>query len=154
MTPELISGSTLDIDEAELRAFALSVLLREGLDETAAVSIDFVSAGTIAELNEQHMGRTGPTDVLSFPIEDAVPGTAPVRTEHGPPLELGDVVVCADIVERNAAEFGVSLRSELHLMVVHGVLHILGWDHESDAEAKVMEAREAEHLSRVGLKRR
>lgn len=153
MIPGLASSS-VDINEGELRAFAVAVLHREGLDETALVSIDFVSVDKIAELNEQHMGGTGPTDVLSFPIEDAMPCTPPVRVEDGPPLDLGDVVLCADIVARNADEFGVSLRSELHLMVVHGVLHILGWDHETDAEAKVMEIREAEHLSHVGLKRR
>lgn len=154
MTPGLTVPDTVGVDEDELRTFSAAVLSHEGLDDTASVSVMFVDEATMADLNLRHMGKTGATDVLSFPIEDAVPGTPPVRAAGGPDLELGDIVLCLDIVQRHATDFGVSLRSELHLMVVHGVLHILGWDHETELEAERMEAREAEHLSRAGMERR
>jgi probable rRNA maturation factor len=100
------------------------------------------------------MGKSGPTDVLSFPIEDAEPGRPPVRTPDGPPLALGDVVVCPEVVAANAEAYGVTFDDELHLMICHGVLHILGWDHQTDAQAHAMEQREAEHLATIGRVRR
>lgn len=154
MRTDVADADTATVETAELRAFALSVLGHEGLDETATVSIELVSPETMAGLNKEHMGIDGATDVLSFPIEDASPGHPPVRLPGGPRLELGDVVLCLEVIERHALDHGVSLQSELHLMVVHGVLHILGWDHQTDTEAEHMEKREAEHLSRAGLERR
>ena len=89
------------------------------------VAIEFVDAGRIAELNAQHRGKSGPTDVLSFPVD----GTA---ATDGAPRELGDVVICAEHTE------------DLHEAIVHGVLHLVGMDHETDAGE--MEAVQAELL--------
>jgi probable rRNA maturation factor len=100
------------------------------------------------------MGTTGPTDVLSFPIEDASPGHPPQTLDGGPPLVLGDIFICTDVVDTHATEYEVSFDEELYLMVVHGVLHILGWDHTDDLEATAMESREATHLAKVGRTRR
>ena len=72
----------------------------------------------------------------------------------GPPLELGDIVISADVVAMHADTYDVSFEDELHLMVCHGLLHILGWDHQTDAEAHAMEAREAQHLATIGRTRR
>ena len=105
-----------------------------------------IPVGEMAELNEAHRGKQGPTDVLSFTIDDgeAVEGSA------GSVVLLGDIVICPAVAAANAREHEVSLEAELELLVVHGCLHLLGWDHEVDAEAEAMEAREAEHLGRFG----
>ena len=154
MTVDIVESQAVDTDLASLSQFADATLAREGLDTEAHVTITFVSPDDIAILNERHMGKSGPTDVLSFPIEDAIPGCPPQRTPDGPPLELGDIVISADVVAARAAAEGVSFDDELHLMVCHGLLHILGWDHQTDAEAIAMEAREADHLATVGRTRR
>ena len=73
--------------------------------------------------------------------------------QGGPPVNLGDVVIAPAYVTRSAEERGVDVENELGLMVVHGILHLLGWDHQDDSQAEDMERREAELLKRVGLRR-
>ncbi len=127
----------------------------EGLAE---VSLIFADEPTIADLNQQFMGREGPTDVLSFPIDaDAEPsGRVPDAGGSGPgeppapeiPQLVGDVIICPAVAARNALEHEVSFDDELALLIVHGVLHLRGWDHAIDEEAERMEARERELLAR------
>lgn len=147
------SGSP-DIDENALAGFAASVLVAQEVDDESSVVIQFVDDETIAALNEEHMGKLGPTDVLSFPIEDAAPGSPPIRMEDAPPLDLGDIFISTNVVAQHATEFEVSFSDELHLMVCHGLLHLLGWDHVTDADAKAMERRESELLATIGIERR
>ncbi len=143
-----------DIDEPAIREYVTSILTTEGISHDASLSITFVSNEDIADLNERFMGKTGPTDVLSFPIEDASPDTPPMPAPGGPPLELGDIFICLEVVEVHADEYGVPFTDELFLMVTHGVLHILGWDHHNDADALAMESREARYLETIGRTRR
>lgn len=135
---------------ANLVRFAELVLIEEGLPPDTGVSLTMVDEDTIAELNLAHLGRSGPTDVLSFPIEDAAPGRPPLPEDAGPPLELGDVFIAPGVVRANARRDGVVFEDELTLMVVHGMLHLLGWDHVADDDAAAMEKREGELLSLVG----
>jgi probable rRNA maturation factor len=134
------------------------VLTARGVKGETEVSLLFVDEDAMAALNEQFLGKSGPTDVLSFPIEDepgptgrspdlggSGPGTSP---EEGALTLLGDVVICPAVAARNAEEHEVSLDDELALLVVHGLLHLLGLDHEDDAEAERMEAMEQELLTR------
>jgi probable rRNA maturation factor len=117
----------------------------------------FVDEKTIAELNEKFMGKSGPTDVLSFPIDDGPPdsGRVPDGGSSGPgdtgePEEtvslLGDVVICPKVAHERAADHAGTYEDELALLLVHGLLHLLGMDHDEDEEAVVMEARERELL--------
>jgi len=138
-------------------------LCRAALEEElvkppAEVSLIFCTEATIADLNEQFMGKTGPTDVLSFPI-DAEPqptGRVPDAGGSGPgeppdeeiPQLVGDIVLCPTVAARNASEHECSLEDEIALLIVHGVLHLRGWDHMIDDEAERMEAREREILAR------
>ena len=135
------------------------VLVARGVKGETEVSLLFVDEDAIAALNEQFLGRSGPTDVLSFPIEDEPDrsgrspdegGTGPGSGEpdSGRLRLLGDVVICPAVAARNAVEHEVSLEDELALLVVHGLLHLLGLDHEDDAEAERMEALEQELLTR------
>jgi len=134
----------------ELLRFAELVLADEGLDDETGVALVLIDEQQMAELNEAHMGREGPTDVLSFPIESATPGSPPQRAIGGPPIELGDIFIAPSVVRRNAERQGVEFADELALMVVHGLLHLLGWDHEVEDEAVRMERRESDLLARIG----
>ncbi|MHB1709961.1 MAG: rRNA maturation RNase YbeY [Acidimicrobiales bacterium] len=138
---------------------ARSVLAAEGIVSDTEVSLLFIDEQSIAALNQRFLDKSGPTDVLSFPIEDEVErsgrspdqgGTGPgsVDAESDRLLLLGDVVICPAVAARNAAEHGVSLDDELALLVVHGLLHLLGMDHVADAEAERMERREQQLLAR------
>jgi probable rRNA maturation factor len=137
---------------------ARSVLEAEGIVNETEVSLLFVDEATIASLNERFLSKEGPTDVLSFPIENESDrggrspdegGTGPGSVEPtGHLLLLGDVVICPAVAARNAVDHGVSFDDEIALLVVHGILHLLGMDHEVDDEAGRMERREQQLLSR------
>ena len=138
---------------------ARAVLEAEGIVSDTEVSLLFVDEATIASLHERFLDKQGPTDVLSFPIEDEADrsgrspdegGTGPgsIEPDTGRLLLLGDVVICPAVAARNADDHGVSLDDELALLVVHGILHLLGMDHEIEAEAERMERREQQLLAR------
>lgn len=142
------------VELTELRGLAETILRDEGYPETAEVTILLVSDDEMAGYNERFLDRDGPTDVLAFPLEELIPGVVPDVNPHGPPLVLGDVLIAPSYVRRNAAEIGVGYEDEIALMVTHGVLHLLGYDHESDEDAQRMEDRERHLLSLVGRERR
>jgi probable rRNA maturation factor len=144
----------VQVDTAEVGSIARHVLASEGYPESAELSIILVSVDEIAGYNARFMGREGPTDVLAFPLEQFAPGRVPALEPDGPPLTLGDVVIAPEEIERQAADLGVAFQDELSLMVVHGILHLLGWDHQNDAEADAMEQREAGLLGALGVTRR
>lgn len=137
----------------ELTRLAEIVLKSEGLDDSTSVAITLVDEQMIAELNQSHLGKSGPTDVLSFPIEDAVPGQPPMPGPDGPPTQLGDVFIAPSVVRVNAERDHAQYEDEIALMVVHGLLHLLGWDHVEDDDAEAMEKREAELLRLIGRER-
>jgi len=137
---------------------ANGVLVDEGVRGLCEVSLIFTDEITIASLNQQFMGHDGPTDVLSFPIEGEPDptGRVPDAGGSGPgeppapeiPTLLGDIVICPSVAARNALEHECTFDDEIALLVVHGVLHLLGWDHAVDEEAERMEARERDLLAR------
>lgn len=144
------------VELAALVELCRAVLDHEGVRGGAEVSLLFVDEPAIAELNQRFLGEEGPTDVLSFPLDDEplqagrVPdagGTGPGEpAEEQPPELLGDVVVCPAVAARNAAKEGTSLRDELAHLVVHGTLHLCGHDHDEPPDALEMQARERELL--------
>jgi probable rRNA maturation factor len=146
------------MDVAYWAGLARQVLVARGVKGETEVSLLFVDEEAIAALNSQFLGKTGPTDVLSFPIEDDpgptgrspdLGGSGPgVSPEQGALMLLGDVVICPSVAARNAVEHEVSLEDEVALLVVHGLLHLLGMDHEIAAEAERMEALEQQLLTR------
>ncbi len=148
------------LDLLRWQGLALATLREEGVRGLAELAVLFVAADDIAELNELHMGAVGPTDVLAFPIDahdvtalvDASgPSRGPDRAPLDPgdlPLLLGDVVVCPAVAARQAPEHAGTVDDELALLVVHGVLHVLGYDHAEADEAAAMRRRELEILER------
>lgn len=126
----------------ELVSFALSY---EDRSDATEVSVSFVDDAAIAALNEQYRGKAGPTDVLSFECDGVEDGSEDAA--DAPLFELGDIVIAPDVAERQTVEFGTTLEEEVSLLIVHGVLHLCGYDHIEDDEAEVMEAREEEILA-------
>lgn len=150
----LADEQQLDVDIEQLRDLAALVLSEEGYPESTEIAILLVSENEMAGYNQRFLEREGPTDVLAFPVETLLPGVVPDLDPHGPPLIAGDVIISPAYVEKQARSHGVEPDDEMALMVTHGMLHLLGYDHESDEEAEHMEQRERELLAKVGRTRR
>lgn len=147
------------VDTNRWVGLARQVLAAEGVKPGVELSMLFVDEVAMAELNSRFLGRTGPTDVLAFPIDDDVyeggrnpdspgPGSRPEPEWADAPVLLGDVVVCPAVARRNAPAHGRGYEEEMALLVVHGILHLFGMDHEAPAEAQAMQRRERELLER------
>ena len=147
--------SEVPIDVARWQALAEKVLVAEGVRGSAELTVLFVGTDEIAELNEAYLGKSGPTDVLSFPIDggDIVEVIAsPSAQSRGPdrapldpgdmPLMLGDVVICPEVAREQAPRHAGTLDDELALLLVHGILHVLGHDHAEPEETVRMRTRE------------
>ena len=109
------------------------------------ITVRLVDESEITQLNEQYRQKSGPTNVLSFPFE-----SPPGLPEAVAKSLLGDVVICAAVVKREAMEQGKSLTAHWAHMMVHGTLHLLGYDHMTDDEAKAMESLEIAVLEALG----
>jgi probable rRNA maturation factor len=138
-----------------LELFLARVRRELGIGE-ADVTICFVSDAEIARMNQAFRNKQGPTDVLSFPaVERDVPVLLPRRRKPGSgrrlrsEVSLGDVAISPATARRNAKKFGRTLRSELQILILHGVLHLLGYDHETDHGE--MDRVEARLRRRLGL---
>jgi probable rRNA maturation factor len=144
-------GESVDLEH--LRGLAELVLREEGYPSGAELTVLLVNDDEMSSYNERFLNRSGPTDVLAFPVEELVPGVTPDHDPTGPPLMIGDVIVAPAFVRRRAADNEVSFDDEMALMVAHGILHLLGYDHLDDEDAELMERRETELLSMVGRTR-
>lgn len=145
---------TETFDLGDLHSLAELVMTEECYPSDAEVTLLFVDETEIASYNERFLDRHGATDVLAFPVEELLPGVVPDTHPQGPPLMLGDVVISPAYVKRQAAEYGVTFEDEMALMVTHGILHLLGYDHVDDGDAERMEERERQLLVKVGRTRR
>ena len=135
-----------DLEKLPLEELTRFVLAREDKPFNTEVSISFVTDEAIAELNQKYRGKTGPTDVLSFECDGVDDDLSAMTLAEDPIFELGDVVIAPDVASRQTREFGTTFEEEISLLLVHGLLHLCGYDHVEDDEAEVMEKREAEIL--------
>jgi probable rRNA maturation factor len=148
------------VDPLRWHRLAEQVLAAEGVRGNVELSVLFVDEQSMSDLNRRFNSKDGPTDVLAFPIDEepAEGGRSPDSGGSGPgyvpaepgdlPTLLGDVVICPQVAARNAPEHAGTYTDELALLVVHGILHLLGMDHNDDDEAEAMEGREQELLER------
>ena len=128
---EINNLTTVSIDEEFLKKVAEKVL--EGEKAKGELSIALVGQGRIRELNKKYRGKNRVTDVLAFPSNG-----------------LGEIVICLREVKKNAKKFGSSFKKELSTCLIHGILHLLGYDHEKSVEeVKKMRDREEYYLSQV-----
>lgn len=125
------------LDLTAFERLAAFVLDREDAPAHVELSIAVVEIDEMTELNARYRGKEGPTDVLSFECDDPCAATG-----SDEPIAIGDVVIAPEIAVQQAEEYGHTVEEELNLLLVHGVLHLLGYDHIEDADATVMQARE------------
>lgn len=135
-----------DVDLDMLAMLMVDVFSDQGVPAGAESSLTLADPDYIAQLNEEFLDGDGsPTDVLSFPIDGP---TATEMEDHEGTVMLGDIVICPAVAVVQAADHTGSLEDELALLVVHGCLHLLGWDHDDPEERDRMWARERELLAK------
>ena len=127
-------------DEDSMRHWVSAAMRDESA--TLELSVQIVDEQESAALNQQYRGKSGPTNVLSFPFDAVTPEPLPI---------LGDLVICAPVVNREAIEQNKPAEAHWAHMCVHGVLHLLGYDHAGDSDAQVMEALETTILLDMGF---
>jgi probable rRNA maturation factor len=134
---EIANESGVAVDEPSIVAAARFVLDRMQVSRLAELSVALVGLDVMAELHERYLDLPGPTDVMAFPMDELDSSRRPDAPEPGPAL-LGDLVLCPKFARDQASKAGHSLMEELHLLTVHGVLHLLGYDHAEPAEEREM----------------
>ena len=135
MSIEVNNESTYDIDEAALQRLATYCLDAMRVHPDAEIAIVLVDEAAMEQLHVHWMGEPGPTDVLSFPMDELRPGNDDAITPAG---VLGDVVLCPQVAEVQAEGAGHSTMDELLYLTAHGILHLLGFDHAEPEEEKEM----------------
>ena len=150
MSIEVLDEAGSDVDVTELSRLARFTMDRMRVHPQAELCIKLVDEATIAELNEHWMEKEGPTDVLAFPMDELRPGLVDEEPEEG---VLGDLVLCPAIAERQAEEArakgqtGYTAGDEVNLLTVHGILHLLGYDHAEPEEHREMFTLQARLLA-------
>jgi probable rRNA maturation factor len=127
----------LEVDEVRLSVLARHALASEQIDDGAELSVLLVTPAHIRRLNARFAGDDYPTDVLAFPMME----------EDEETMVLGDVVMCPQVARNNARKLGHSLDKELETLCVHGILHLLGYDHQGAEDGKRMDQRLDEVLA-------
>ncbi|HET9499345.1 MAG TPA: rRNA maturation RNase YbeY [Marmoricola sp.] len=135
MTVEVLNESGRELDARRTQRLAAFVMDRMRVHPQAELCITAVDEDTIAELNHKWMEKVGPTDVLAFPMDELRPGQVNEEPEEG---VLGDLVLCPAVAERQAEDAGHTTTDELDLLTVHGILHLLGYDHAEPEEHQEM----------------
>ncbi|MEX2374218.1 MAG: rRNA maturation RNase YbeY [Dehalococcoidia bacterium] len=129
------------VDAASLAAMIERVLTEDAIADGSGLTLVCSDDSLLHELNLRHRDIDAPTDVLSFPTDEGEPFPEPEEQGGGPPY-LGDIVLSVESVERQASKAGLTATDELAHVVLHGLLHLLGYDHEEAEEEAVMKARE------------
>jgi probable rRNA maturation factor len=143
MSIDIANESGVDVDETDLAAVARFALDQMRIHPLAELSVLLVDERTMTELHERWMGEPGPTDVLAFPMDELRPphlggNRAADEDPADDPGLLGDVVLCPQVAAEHAVKAGHSTQDELELLCVHGILHLLGYDHAEPEEHAVM----------------
>jgi probable rRNA maturation factor len=148
---EVNNESTYDIDEAALQRLSTYALDAMRIHPDADLAIVLVDEAAMEALHVQWMGEPGPTDVLSFPMDELRPGNDDQVTPAG---LLGDVVLCPQVAEGQAEAAGHTTMDELLLLTTHGILHLLGFDHAEPEEEKEMFSLQRDILIGFALEER
>ena len=141
---EVLNESGVDADEVVLSRLVRFVLDRMRIHPQAELCLKLVDEATITELNERWMDKQGPTDVLAFPMDELRPGRA---DEDLPEGVVGDIVLCPQVAAAQAESNGQRPADEVELLTVHGILHLLGFDHAEPEEHREMFALQARLLA-------
>ena len=135
MSVEILNESGHELDEKGLARLSRFVMDRMRVHPLAELCLKVVDEATIAEINQRWMGHEGSTDVLAFPMDQLRPGLVTEEPQEG---ILGDLVLCPALAERQGAAAGHGTAAELELLTVHGILHLLGYDHAEPEQHREM----------------
>jgi len=144
MTIEVLNESGVSFDDRRSQRLARFVMDRMRVHPEAELCITFVDEATIAELNGKWMEKEGPTDVLAFPMDELRPGMVNEELQEG---VLGDIALCLAVAQRQAEAAGHGFVDEVDLLTVHGILHLLGYDHAEPDEHREMFGLQAQLLA-------
>jgi probable rRNA maturation factor len=144
MSVEVQNESGVDVDVRRTQQLARFVMDRMRVHPQAELCVTAVDEETIAELNAKWMEKEGPTDVLAFPMDELRPGHVNEEPEEG---VLGDLVVCPVVAQQQAEAAGHAVQDELDLLTVHGILHLLGYDHGEPDDHREMFGLQARLLA-------
>ena len=144
MSVDVNNESDYEVNELEISSHATFLLRSLHINPASELSVMLVDEVSMAALHEKFMDEPGSTDVLSFPMDELRAGTSDKPSDEG---ILGDVVLCPAVAARQGEQAGHSMEVELRLLLTHGVLHLLGHDHEEPDEHKVMFGLQAELLA-------
>ncbi|WP_026460796.1 rRNA maturation RNase YbeY [Schaalia suimastitidis] len=132
---EVLNETTYDIDCHEFVELADHVLTAMHVSNAVELNIVFIEPGPMEDLHLRWLDLPGPTDVMSFPMDELRPGTPDKPTSTG---TLGDICICPQVAEQQARDAGHSTAEEMLMLATHGMLHLLGYDHAEDAEREEM----------------
>lgn len=144
------NDTDFNLDEELIKTVAAAALSSESIKDDAEISFTLTDNETIHYLNKKHRGIDRPTDVLSFPLIDF--NTEDINAIDGT-IYLGDIIISIDKAQAQAEEYGHSLERELGFLTAHSMLHLLGYDHMTPEEEKVMFAKQDNILNSIGLTR-
>jgi len=130
MNIDLQNTSTVDVNEKSIMSLIQFMFEKLGIHPETEISLKLVTENEMAHLHQKWMGLPGPTDVMSFPMDNIKPNSL----SNGPGV-IGDIVMCPEYAKKNSTR---SLPEELELLTTHGILHLLGYDHEELDEEKIM----------------
>jgi len=144
MSVEVLNESGVALDVTEFVKLARFTMRRMRVHPEAELCLKLVDEATIAQFNQHYLGKEGPTDVLSFPMDELRPGREGEPEEEG---ILGDMLLCPQYAAAQAPSFSRSADDEMHLLTIHGILHLLGYDHAEPDEEREMFALQARLLA-------
>jgi probable rRNA maturation factor len=144
MSVEVLNESGVDLDVNQFAKLARFTMRRMRVHPEAELCLKLVDEGTIAQFNKQYMEKDGPTDVLSFPMDELRPGREGEPEEEG---ILGDMLLCPQYAAAQAPSFSRTVDDEMHLLTIHGILHLLGYDHAEPEEEREMFGLQARLLA-------
>ena len=151
-------------EETELEDFqiqAIQSVVSEFIDADTDTAVEYVTVDgeEIRELNARTRGIDKVTDVLSYPTLDGIKGKPLLKSSHAGDIDeegrlvIGSIVICKDRAKEQAEEYGHSYQRELHYLLIHGILHCLGYDHMDDTDKQEMREKEEYLLGKLGIKR-
>jgi len=144
MSVEVLNESGVDLDITEFVRLARFTLRRMRVHPEAELCLKLVDEPTMAEFNSRYLGKSGPTDVLSFPMDELRPGHEGDLDDAG---ILGDMLLCPQYATAQAPTYSRAPEDEMHLLTIHGILHLLGYDHAEPGEEQEMFALQARLLA-------
>lgn len=135
MSAEVLNETDFEIDLQEYAELADFIMAKLHVSTSAEVNVVFIDPDAMEQLHVKWLDLPGPTDVMSFPMDELHPGTEEQPTPEG---MLGDICICPEVAAKQAVDAGHSLAEEMLMLCTHGMLHLLGYDHAEEAERNEM----------------